>query len=260
MMGLRTNAMHEPQNHSLMPRAVASHREGKLDEAARLYREILCELPRDFDATHLLGVVALQQGQIDAARRLFHTALGINPHDASAMTNLGTSYLRDGQPELALQWFELALRSQPDSSVAMTNVGTALRKPQEAAECFEAATRAEPDNAEGWANLSAALNTVCEPERARESAVKVLALHPRGSTRIQNACPRKPPQTPVFGLSAQDSTPPHQILRQPRPPSANSAAAVPRPAQALGCLRSDLRREGADPFGPDLRSKIRRVI
>jgi predicted O-linked N-acetylglucosamine transferase (SPINDLY family) len=204
-----------------MPRAVAFHQEGKLDEAARLYREILCELPQDFDATHLLGVVALQQGEIDAARRLFHTALGINPHEASAMANLGTSYLRDGQPELALHWFELALGLQPDSSVAMTNVGTALHnmgrhrdaipvlraarradsnsyaacsllgtclveigEPKEAAECFEAATRAEPDNAEGWANLSAALNTIGEPERARESAVQALALHPRSSIAL----------------------------------------------------------------------------
>ena len=113
-------------SHPLLPRAVALHRDGRLDAAAALYREILSDLPRDFDATHLLGVVALQQGEFDAAQRLIHAALGMNPHDTSAMANLGTSYLRIGQLESALQWFELALRLEPDSQTAKTNVGTAL--------------------------------------------------------------------------------------------------------------------------------------
>jgi protein O-GlcNAc transferase len=208
-------------SHPLLPRAVAFHRDGNLDEAAKLYREILSESPQDFDATHLLGVVALQQGQFDAAQRLIHAALGINPHDASAVANLGTSYMQDGQPESALHWFELSLRLQPDSPIAITNVGTALhnmgrhhdaipilRKAyladsnsyaacsllgaclvgigelNEAADWFEAATRAAPDNAEGWANLSVALNAIGQAEQARESADKALALNPQSSIAL----------------------------------------------------------------------------
>src|ERR1700687_4631160 len=90
-------------SHPLLPQAVAFHRDGRLDEAANVYREILSELPQDFDATHLLGVVALQQGRLDAAQRLINAALAANPYDASAMSNLGTSYMRDGQLESALQ-------------------------------------------------------------------------------------------------------------------------------------------------------------
>jgi protein O-GlcNAc transferase len=208
-------------SHPLLPRAVAFHRDGNLDGAAKLYREILSESPRDFDATHLLGVVALQQGQFEVAQRLIHAALGINPHDPSAMANLGTSYLQGRQPDSALHWFELALRLEPDSAIAMTNVGTALhnmgrhhdaipvlRKAYladsnsyaacsllgaclvdigeliEAAGWFEAATRADPDNAEGWANLSLALNSSGHAERARESADKALLLNPRSSIAL----------------------------------------------------------------------------
>jgi protein O-GlcNAc transferase len=208
-------------SHALMPRAVAFHRDGNLDEAAQLYREILAELPQDFDATHLLGVVALQQGQFAAAQRLIHAALSINPHDASAMGNLGTSFMRDRQPESALHWFEFALRLQPDSPIAMTNVGTALHnlgrhrdaipllrkacladlnsyaacnllgaclvelgEHTEAADWFEAATRADPDNADGWANLSVALNVIGQPEQARESADRALALKPQSSIAL----------------------------------------------------------------------------
>ncbi len=208
-------------SHPLLPRAVAFHKDGNLEEAAKLYREILSESPQDFDATHLLGVVALQQRQFDAAQHLIHAALGMNPHDASAVANLGTSYMQDGQPESALHWFEMALRLEPDSPIAMTNVGTALHnmgrhhdaipvlrkaylrdsnsyaacsllgaclvgigEPIEAADWFEAATRADPDNAEGWANLSVALNSSGHAERARESAGKALALNPRSSIAL----------------------------------------------------------------------------
>src|SRR5437667_8521722 len=86
-------------SQTLVTQAVACHRDGNLDEAARIYLEVLSGQPENFDATHLLGVVALQQGRFDAAQRLINAALSINPHDVSAMGNLGTSYMRDGQPE-----------------------------------------------------------------------------------------------------------------------------------------------------------------
>ena len=208
-------------SHPLLARAVALHRDGKLDQAAKLYREIVSELPQDFDATHLLGVVALQQGQFDVAQRLIHAALGINPHDTSAMANLGTSYMHVGQLESALLWFELAQKLEPDSAIANTNVGTVLHnmgrhhdaipslrkayladsnsyavcillgaclvgigKANEAADFFEAATRADPDNAEGWVNLAVALNAIGRPEQARESVEKAVALKPQSSVAL----------------------------------------------------------------------------
>jgi protein O-GlcNAc transferase len=205
----------------MLPQAVAMHKAGRLDEAAKVYLEILSTLPRDFDATHLLGVVALQQGRFEAAQKLINAALFINPNDAAAMGNLGTSYMRNGQLEPALQWFEFALRIQPDSPVALTNAGTALHHmgrsrdaipllrrahaadpgsyalcnllgaclikngdPREAAALFEAATKAEPNNAEGWANLSVALNALGQHASARECADKAVSLKPQSSTAL----------------------------------------------------------------------------
>jgi predicted O-linked N-acetylglucosamine transferase (SPINDLY family) len=112
--------------HPALAEAVALHSSGRLDEAAARYREILARSPENFDAAHLLGVVALQQGRFDIAQRLITAALAVNPHDAAAAGNLGTSYLRDGQLEAALQWFELALRLKPDSVDALVNVASAL--------------------------------------------------------------------------------------------------------------------------------------
>lgn len=208
--------------HPLLPQAVALHESGNLDEAAKLYLKIAEEDPLDFDATHLLGVAALQQGRFEAAQRLIHKALVINPNDASAMGNLGSSYMRDGQMEAALLWFDMAVKLQPDSRIALFNVAAALHsmgryrdaipflrtahaadsqsytisnllgacliktgEPREAAELFEAATRAEPEEAEGWANLSVALNAIGRREDARESADKAVSLKPTSSSALE---------------------------------------------------------------------------
>jgi predicted O-linked N-acetylglucosamine transferase (SPINDLY family) len=201
--------------HAAMVRAVALQNEGRLAEAADLYRRILAHTPRDFDATHLLGVVALQQGLCEEAQRLILEALAQNPNDAAAMGNLGTSYMRDGQVGTALQWFERGLEFEPDSPYALLNAGTAMHhmsryreaipllrrahasrpdsylacnllgacllkigQEQEAVKFFDAAVRIDRAEAEGWANLSVALQATGETARARECALEALKLKP----------------------------------------------------------------------------------
>lgn len=207
--------------HPLLARGVTLHKNGQLDEAAKVYLEVLSATPDDFDATHLLGVIALQQGRFDTAQHLINAAVVINPQDAAAVGNLGTSYMRDGKLDAAYQWFETALELQPDSPTALSNAGTilhnmgrydealpVLRKAYatdpsayavcnllgvcllkcamtlEAIDLFEAATRADPGNAEGWANLSVALNAAAKHVEARECAVKAVALDPQSPTAL----------------------------------------------------------------------------
>ena len=43
--------------------AIAAHRAGHLDDAERIYRRILAAAPGQFDALHLLGVVAVKRFQ-----------------------------------------------------------------------------------------------------------------------------------------------------------------------------------------------------
>jgi predicted O-linked N-acetylglucosamine transferase (SPINDLY family) len=207
--------------HPLLPEGVALHQGGRLDEAANIYTKILSQWPHDFNATHLLGVVALQQERYEDAKRLINAALAMNPHDATAIGNLGTSYMRDGLLEPALQWFEIALKLQPNSTTALTNAATALHnmgryrdaipllrqvlavepssysvcnllgaclikggEPREAAEVFEAATRAHPEGAEGWANLSVALNAIGENAQAQKCADRAVSLKPKSSAAL----------------------------------------------------------------------------
>ena len=50
------------EDGALLQEALALHKRGALAEAERRYRQLLEREPRQFDALHLLGVLARQRG------------------------------------------------------------------------------------------------------------------------------------------------------------------------------------------------------
>ena len=199
--------------HRLLPHSAALHQAGRLDEAARIYESILLEIPRHFDALHLLGVIALQQGRLDDAQRMIGAALEIKPNDQGALINLTAAYLSGGKFELAAASGERAARILPPSVDALINYGTALHQlgryreaiaPLEsayqenqrstvvcnllgsclmevgdfpnAAAKFETATKIAPMDGNGWANLSTALHAMSQHDRALRCADKAVEL------------------------------------------------------------------------------------
>jgi len=206
----------------LIAQGAELHQRGRLEEAAAIYSEILSRHPNDFDASHLLGVVALQQGRLDEAQRIIGTALAIRPGDTAALGNLAAAYLRDGKYEPALKCCETALKTEPQSVHALVNAATALHhlgrfsdaipllerahaldrtsytvcnllgaclmmtgERRRAADVLEAATLLSPHEAEGWANLAIALQNIGQKDRASECAEKAAALNPRSAAALE---------------------------------------------------------------------------
>lgn len=206
---------------TVLAQAVALQREGRLDEAALLYQQILAESPHDFDATQLLGVVALQRGDFYAAQELLRSALQMEPHDTSVIANLATSHMQVGHYEVALELFESALKLQPESSMWNANLGTVLHnmgrhgdaipplrkaylsdpnsyaiclllgaclvgigETAEAVALFHAATKADPNNPEGWEQLALTLNSLGQHQEALEIAERAVALNPRSAVAL----------------------------------------------------------------------------
>ena len=62
-----------------LQKGVAAHRQGKLEDAERLYRAILESQPAHPDANHNLGVISVSVNKSDVALPLFKTALEANP-------------------------------------------------------------------------------------------------------------------------------------------------------------------------------------
>lgn len=88
---------------------LALHRQGDLEGAERIYRDVLESQPAHFDSLHMLGLVALQRGQTEIGIALIQRAIGINDRVPAAHNNLGKGLLDLQRPEAALPCFDRAL-------------------------------------------------------------------------------------------------------------------------------------------------------
>jgi tetratricopeptide (TPR) repeat protein len=89
-----------------LQQGVAAHREGKLQEAERLYRAILQSQPAHPDANHNLGVLAVSVNKAEAALPLFKTALEANPKIEQFWLSYIDALIKEKQFENAKQVFE----------------------------------------------------------------------------------------------------------------------------------------------------------
>ena len=91
-----------------LQQAVAAHREGKLEEAERLYRAILQSQPAHPDASHNLGVLAVSVNKAEAALPLFKAALEANPKIEQFWLSYIDALIKEKQFDNAKQVIEQA--------------------------------------------------------------------------------------------------------------------------------------------------------
>ncbi|MGD9341683.1 MAG: tetratricopeptide repeat protein, partial [Chromatiales bacterium] len=84
-------------HEDLLPRAIALHRQGRLNEAEDTYRELLTADPNSPDALHFLGVLKHQLGQSDLAIEYIGRAVELEPAHAGMRSNLGNVYMESGR-------------------------------------------------------------------------------------------------------------------------------------------------------------------
>src|SRR6516162_3413705 len=94
----------------LVQQAFGLHRQGRLDEAAGLYRSVLVHRPDNFDASYLLGMLKMQQGRPAQALPLLEAAVKIKPHAPEALTILGAVLAALGRPAEALEAYERLIK------------------------------------------------------------------------------------------------------------------------------------------------------
>lgn len=165
------------------------HRAGDLEQAERIYREILNREPRNSDALHLLGFISQQRRQYDLAVAFISQAVAISPSNAVYHCNLGAAYKLTGQLEQAVYSFRRAVELKPGLADAQYNLGVVLdllQQPAEAAECYRQAIRARHDHAEAHNNLGNSLQALGQIEEAAESFRRALRLSPSNAQAHYN--------------------------------------------------------------------------
>ncbi len=97
-----------------LQQGIAAHKEGKLQDAERLYRAILQSQPLHPDANHNLGVLAVSVNKTEAALPLFKTALEANPKIEQFWLSYIDALTKEQQFENARQVLEQAKKQNVD--------------------------------------------------------------------------------------------------------------------------------------------------
>lgn len=179
--GLRQPGATAQANDARLTAAFAMHQQGQLEQAEKLYQEILHSQPQHLDALQLLARIALQRKNYAVAVALFNRVLKINPHDPSALCNCGNALFELKRHEEALESYDLALRIKPDDAAAFCNRGTALlalKRHPEALDSYNRALKIEPDHAEALRNRGNVLLGLRRHPEALASYNQALKIKP----------------------------------------------------------------------------------
>ncbi len=177
------------RTQTALEKAVMLHRQGRLREAASLYRDFLGQNPRHAEALGLLGVIEVQAGNLSAGIELLDRAIAIDPNNAILFNNRGNA-LRDLRRfDEALISFDRAVALKPDFAQAFHNRGNVLRdlrRFEEALESFDSALGLNPGFALAHFNRGNALQQMERPEEAVSSFDRALAIRPNHADTHNN--------------------------------------------------------------------------
>ena len=196
-----------------LQQGVTAHKEGKLQDAERLYRAILQSQPAHPDANHNLGVIAVSVNKADAALPLFKTALEANPKIEQFWLSYIDALVKEQQFDNVKQVIEQAKKHGVDgerlisleaqlSSKNLNPNTTAASPPQEllnnllghyqngrfndAEKLATFITQEFPKHQFAWKVLGAALGAIGKKSEAAEANQTAVALSPQDAEAHNN--------------------------------------------------------------------------
>jgi uncharacterized protein (TIGR02466 family) len=162
-------------------RAIKAHQQGRLDDAAVNYSEVLRRAPGNAQALRLSGVLARQQGDLGLSTRRLAAAIDAVPGDVTAINDLALTLMAAGDLAGAEVALRDALRIAPNSARALANLGALLQQRGHLAEAVTIHYRyldLEPDDLEVRCNLANALMDAGRGEESLDVCDAALELAP----------------------------------------------------------------------------------
>ena len=136
------------------------HRDGRLEEARRIYEEILIEDPHHFDVLHLLGLAAYQEERLTQAEEFFMRAIAVKSDFWQIYASYGRTLHDLRRLDEALACYDTACALNPDDAETYCERGLVLkdlRRFQEALTSLNKAISIDPDYAAAFNNCGAVL-------------------------------------------------------------------------------------------------------
>jgi protein O-GlcNAc transferase len=166
---------------SKLHEAVDTHMKGNMEQAERLYREILSENQHEVTALHYLGVLHYQRGDFPGSVELIRQSLSIQPYSAEAMSNLGLALTALGQLDEAEVLYRQAVAIRPDNAESYNNLANVLlvqKKVDESIEACQQAIRLKPNFSYAHYNLGVAFQRKGMSVIAIEAFQRAITVQP----------------------------------------------------------------------------------
>ncbi len=168
--------------YRLFDRAYEAAREGRFDDAIRVWAKALEVNPEDARAHNNLAFALARTGKLDEAIEHWQSAARANDEYASVHDNLGRALLSKGRFPEAIEHLRKAVEIVPQDSGLRVNLGVALLrdgKTEEAILHFQKSLEIDPNAADAHYNLALAL--------ARNGLVDEAIVHYRRALEIDPA-------------------------------------------------------------------------
>jgi tetratricopeptide (TPR) repeat protein len=166
----------------LSANAIREHQAGRLDEAKRLYLEVLALNVKHAKSLFGLGLVEYQTGRYESAARMMERAIAEDAGVALYHSSLGAALQMLRQTDRAVAAYERALALAPENEdirFALGNLCLEQNKLSEARAHYEAALRLKPAHADTHSNLGNVHLALGQLEEARACYEQALALRPQ---------------------------------------------------------------------------------
>jgi tetratricopeptide (TPR) repeat protein len=131
--------------------AIALEQQGKLAEAARVWRAVTQRNPKDAAAFASLGVVLSKEQKYDEASSAYKKAIALNSKLPGVQLNLGLAEFKQGRLDAAIPPLMAASKVDPQNMQAQTLLGLScygVKRFAEAVEHLKIAAKSDPGNTE----------------------------------------------------------------------------------------------------------------
>jgi tetratricopeptide (TPR) repeat protein len=170
----------DPQRKTLA--LAAEHQKaGRVEEAEKVYRQVLRSNPENVDAMRLLAMVAMSATKPEDAERLLRRAVQLAPDFVGAIVDLGRVLQEQSRFEDAIECFQRALTLEPDNAHSYFLLGGALApaaRTFEAVDAYRRAIEINPKHAAATLGLGHVLKTVGRQGDSIQAYRKCIELKP----------------------------------------------------------------------------------
>jgi tetratricopeptide (TPR) repeat protein len=177
--------------HPMLPQAYTALQAGQLDQARRLYSDVLGTEPKNADALLGLAAIAVREGNSDEATRRYLQLLELEPQNALAQSGL-IALLGRADPVAAESKLKQLIAREPSAHLYFTLGNLYADQSQWAAAQYSyfQAHHLEPSNPDYAYNLAVGLEHVSQPKLALgfyQRAMQLAAVKGRANFNLAQA-------------------------------------------------------------------------